>query len=227
MSFQKTKVDPVLGKKVEKHLKEKGINTPTNPEKLGRSNESKIQYIQECMEHAMAALGLDLTDDSLVDTPKRVAKMFVLEKFWGLDPENFPKCTTIENKMKYDEMVVERNVRIMSDCEHHLVTIDGLATIAYIPSEKVLGLSKMNRIAEYFSRRPQVQERLTQQIGEALKFILESDDVAVVIKARHYCVISRGVEDQNSETVTSYLSGAFRHNETTRSEFLAIANGMK
>lgn len=227
MSFQKTKTDPVLGNKVEQHLKKIGINTPTNSEMLNRSTEAKIQFIQECMTHAMTALGLDLKDDSLADTPKRVAKMFVLEKFWGLHPENFPKCTTIENKMKYDEMVVERNVRIMSDCEHHLVTIDGLATIAYIPKEKVLGLSKMNRVAEYFSRRPQVQERLTQQIGEALKYILETEDVAVVIKARHYCVISRGVEDQNSETVTSYLGGAFRDNATTRSEFLAIANGMK
>ena len=227
MSFQKAKTDAVLGNKVEQHLKKIGINTPTNSEMLNRPTEAKIQFIQECMSDAMTVLGLDLKDDSLADTPKRVAKMFVLEKFWGLHPENFPKCTTIENKMKYDEMVVERNVRIMSDCEHHLVTIDGLATIAYIPHGKVLGLSKMNRIAEYFSRRPQVQERLTQQIGEALKFILESDDVAVVIKARHYCVISRGVEDQNSETVTSYLSGAFRNNETTRSEFLAIANGMK
>lgn len=227
MSFQKTKTDPVLGAKVEKYLRNLGINTPTNLELLNRSSESKIQYIQECMTHVMSALGLDLNDDSLTDTPKRVAKMFVLEKFWGLNPENFPKCTTIENKMKYDEMVVERNVRIMSDCEHHLVTIDGLATIAYIPKEKVLGLSKMNRVAEYFSRRPQVQERLTQQIGEALKYILETEDVAVVIKARHYCVISRGVEDQNSETVTSYLGGAFRDNATTRSEFLAIANGMK
>lgn len=227
MSFQKTKTDPVLGKAVEKHLKSVGINTPTDPTFLNRTSEDKINFIRENVEGIMTMLGLDLKDDSLADTPKRVAKMFVLEKFWGLHPENFPKCTTIENKMQYDEMVVERNIKIMSDCEHHLVTIDGLATIAYIPKEKVLGLSKMNRIAEYFSRRPQVQERLTQQIGEALKFILETEDVAVVIKAKHYCVVSRGVEDQNSETVTSYLGGAFRNNATTRSEFLAIANGMK
>lgn len=225
MAFQKTKVDPVLGQAVENHLRSLGINTPTT-NNLQMSEQDKIAVIESLMRDVMSFLGLDLTDDSLADTPKRVAKMLVLEKFWGLKPENFPKCTTIENKMRYDEMVVERNIRVMSDCEHHLVQIDGLATVAYIPDKKVLGLSKMNRIVEYFSRRPQVQERLTQQIAETLKFILETDDVAVAIKARHYCVISRGVEDQNSETVTSYISGAFKNNPTVRAEFMAIANGM-
>lgn len=225
MSFNKTKVDPVLGQAVENHLRSLGIHTPTTS-KLLMPEQDKIAVIEPLMRDVMGFLGLDLTDDSLVDTPRRVAKMFVLEKFWGLKPENFPKCTTIENKMQYDEMVVERNIRVMSDCEHHLVQIDGLATVAYIPNKKVLGLSKMNRIVEYFSRRPQVQERLTQQVAETLKFILETDDVAVAIKARHYCVISRGVEDQNSETVTSYISGAFKSNPTARAEFMAIANGM-
>lgn len=225
MAFNKTKTDPSLGQAVENHLRSLGIHTPTTS-KLQMSEQDKIAVIEPLMKDVMIFLGLDLTDDSLVDTPKRVAKMFVLEKFWGLKPENFPKCTTIENKMHYDEMVVERNIRVMSDCEHHLVQIDGLATVAYIPNKKVLGLSKMNRIVEYFSRRPQVQERLTQQIAETLKFILETDDVAVAIKARHYCVISRGVEDQNSETVTSYISGAFKSNSTVRAEFMAIANGM-
>lgn len=225
MAFNKTKTDPNLGQAVENHLRSLGIHTPTT-NKLQMAEQDKIAVIEPLMRDVMVFLGLDLTDDSLVDTPKRVAKMFVLEKFWGLKPENFPKCTTIENKMRYDEMVVERNIRVMSDCEHHLVQIDGLATVAYIPDKKVLGLSKMNRIVEYFSRRPQVQERLTQQIAETLKFILETDDVAVAIKARHYCVISRGVEDQNSETVTSYISGAFKNNPTVRAEFMAIANGM-
>ena len=225
MAFNKTKTDPILGKLVEENLKTLGIHTPTT-EKLNISEQDKIAIIEPLMRDVMTFLGLDLKDDSLIDTPKRVAKMYVLEKFWGLKPENFPKVTTIENKMKYDEMVVERGIRVMSDCEHHLVQIDGLATVAYIPKNKVLGLSKMNRIVEYFSRRPQVQERLTQQIAETLKFILETDDIAVAVKARHYCVISRGVEDQNSETVTSYISGSFKSNPTVRAEFMAIANGM-
>lgn len=225
MSFQKTKVDPVLGWAVENHLRSLGIHTPTT-DMLQMPEQDKISIIEPLIRDVMGFLGLDLKDDSLAETPLRVAKMFVLEKFWGLKPENFPKCTTIENKMRYDEMVVERNIRVMSDCEHHLVQIDGLATVAYIPQKKVLGLSKMNRIVEYFSRRPQVQERLTQQIAETLKFILETDDVAVVIKAKHYCVISRGVEDQNAETVTSYISGAFKKNPTVRAEFMTIANGM-
>jgi len=225
MAFNKTKTDPILGKLVEENLKTLGIHTPTT-EKLNISEQDKIAIIEPLMRDVMTFLGLDLKDDSLIDTPKRVAKMYVLEKFWGLKPDNFPKVTTIENKMKYDEMVVERGIRVMSDCEHHLVQIDGLATLAYIPKNKVLGLSKMNRIVEYFSRRPQVQERLTQQIAETLKFILETDDIAVAVKARHYCVISRGVEDQNSETVTSYISGSFKSNPTVRAEFMAIANGM-
>jgi GTP cyclohydrolase I len=225
MAFNKTKTDPILGKLVEENLKTLGIHTPTT-EKLNISEQDKIAIIEPLMRDVMTFLGLDLKDDSLIDTPKRVAKMYVLEKFWGLKPDNFPKVTTIENKMKYDEMVVERGIRVMSDCEHHLVQIDGLATVAYIPKNKVLGLSKMNRIVEYFSRRPQVQERLTQQIAETLKFILETDDIAVAVKARHYCVISRGVEDQNSETVTSYISGSFKSNPTVRAELMAIANGM-
>jgi len=226
MAFNKTKTDTVLGKAVEANLVSLGIQTPTVANFLNMAEGDKIQIIEPLMRDIMMFLGLDLKDDSLIDTPKRVAKMYVLEKFWGLKPENFPKVTTIENKMKYDEMVVERGIRVMSDCEHHFVQIDGLATVAYIPGEKVLGLSKMNRIVEYFSRRPQVQERLTQQIAETLKFILDTQDVAVAIKARHYCVISRGVEDQNSETVTSYLSGAFKESPQVRSEFMTIANGM-
>lgn len=224
MSFQKTKVNPKLGWEVQKHLESLGLQTPITKEIEAPEGE-KIEAIQKHFEDIMRLLGLDLTDDSLEETPKRVAKMYVLEKFWGLKPENFPKCTTIENKMSYDEMVVENNIRVMSDCEHHFVQIDGRATVAYIPKNKVLGLSKLNRIVEYFSRRPQVQERLTQQIGETLKFILETDDVAVVITGKHYCVISRGVEDQGSETTTSYLSGKFKTDPICRKEFLALSRG--
>lgn len=222
MSFQKTKVNPRLGWEVQKHLESLGLHTPITKEIEAPEGE-KIEAIQGHFEQIMRLLGLDLTDDSLEETPKRVAKMYVLEKFWGLKPENFPKCTTIENKMGYDEMVVENNIKVMSDCEHHFVQIDGRATVAYIPKNKVLGLSKLNRIVEYFSRRPQVQERLTQQIGETLKYILETDDVAVVIAGKHYCVISRGVEDQGSETTTSYLSGKFKTDPICRSEFLSLS----
>ena len=172
----------------------------------------------------MSILGLDLTDDSLIETPKRVAKMYVNEIFWGLDFDAFPKCTTVENKMNYDEMVVERNVNVQSNCEHHFVIIDGLATVGYIPKDKVLGLSKINRIVEYFSKRPQIQERLTEQVYYALQYILGTDDIAVVIDAQHYCVKSRGVEDVGSSTVTSKLGGCFRTNPEVRTEFMSIVN---
>jgi GTP cyclohydrolase I len=150
--------------------------------------------------------------------------MYVNEIFWGLDYDAFPKCTTVDNKMKYDEMVVERNVNVQSNCEHHFVVIDGLATVAYIPKQKVLGLSKINRIVEYFSKRPQIQERLTEQIYHALSFILETDNVAVVIDAQHYCVKSRGVEDTGSSTVTSKLGGCFKSDPAVRAEFMNIVN---
>ena len=171
----------------------------------------------------MTTLGLDLTDDSLIDTPKRVAKMYVNEIFWGLDYEAFPKCTAVSNKMQYDEMVVERCINVQSNCEHHLVVIDGFATVGYIPSRKVLGLSKMNRIVEYFSKRPQIQERLTEQVWHALEYILETDNIAVVIDAQHFCVKSRGVEDVGSSTVTSKLGGMFRKDPTVRAEFMALS----
>jgi GTP cyclohydrolase I len=172
----------------------------------------------------MVTLGLDLTDDSLADTPKRVAKMFVNEIFWGLDYEAFPKCTTIQNKMGYNEMLIERNINVQSNCEHHFVVIDGLATVGYIPKDVVLGLSKINRVVEYFAKRPQVQERLTEQVFHALEYILDTDNIAVVIDAQHYCVKSRGVEDTGSTTITSKLGGAFKNDPTTRAEFMSIVN---
>ena len=221
MSYNKTKTDPELGQKIHEHLVKMGVETPTKDSALDR--KEKIEVIEAHFNGIMRALGLDLEDDSLMDTPKRVAKMYVNEIFWGLDYDAFPKCTTVANKMNYDEMVVERNVNVQSNCEHHFVIIDGLATVAYVPNEKVLGLSKINRIVEYFSKRPQIQERLTEQVFHALCYILETDNVAVMIDAQHYCVKSRGVEDTGSSTVTTKLGGGFKTDAAARAEFLSIA----
>lgn len=221
MSYNKTKTDPELGRKIHEHLIKMGVETPTTDDPLDR--KEKIDIIEAHFTGIMRALGLDLKDDSLIDTPKRVAKMYVNEIFWGLDYDAFPKCTTVDNKMKYNEMVVERNVNVQSNCEHHFVIIDGLATVAYVPKEKVLGLSKINRIVEYFAKRPQIQERLTEQVFHALCYILETDDVAVMIDAQHYCVKSRGVEDTGSSTVTCKLGGGFKTDPAARAEFLSIA----
>ena len=221
MSYNKTKTDPELGRKIHEYLVRVGVETPTTDDPLDR--KEKIDIIEAHFQGIMRALGLDLKDDSLVDTPKRVAKMYVNEIFWGLDYDAFPKCTTVDNKMQYDEMVVERNVIVMSNCEHHFVTIDGLATVAYVPNKKVLGLSKINRIVEYFAKRPQIQERLTEQVFHALCYILETEDVAVMIDAQHYCVKSRGVEDTGSSTVTCKLGGGFKSDPAARAEFLSIA----
>jgi GTP cyclohydrolase I len=222
MSYNKTKTDSELGRKVHAHLVKMGVETPTiDTSKLDRKD--KIDEIEKHFAAIMHVLGLDLTDDSLNETPKRVAKMYVNEIFWGLDYDAFPKCTTVNNKMNYNEMVVERNVNVQSNCEHHFVVIDGVATVAYVPNQKVLGLSKINRIVEYFSKRPQIQERLTEQIFHALCFILETDDVAVMIDAQHYCVKSRGVEDTGSSTVTVRLGGGFKTDPAARNEFLSIA----
>ena len=221
MSYNKTKTDPELGRQIHEHLVKMGVETPTKDNSLDR--KEKIEVIEAHFNGIMRALGLDLDDDSLMDTPKRVAKMYVNEIFWGLDYDAFPKCTTVANKMKYDEMVVERNVNVQSNCEHHFVIIDGLATVAYVPNEKVLGLSKINRIVEYFAKRPQIQERLTEQVFHALCYILETDNVAVMIDAQHYCVKSRGVEDTGSSTVTTKLGGGFKTDPAARAEFLSIA----
>lgn len=225
MSFNKQKTNPELGRLVHQHLVNCGVETPQVEVTLDR--KEKIDIIESHMTEIMKTLGLDLTDDSLVETPKRWAKMAVNEIFWGLDYDAFPKCTTVENKMNYDEMVVERNVNVQSNCEHHLVVIDGLATVGYIPGNKVLGLSKINRVVEYFSKRPQIQERLTEQIYHALQYILETDNIAVVIDAQHYCVKSRGVEDTGSSTVTSKLGGCFKSDPSVRSEFMNIVNSQK
>jgi GTP cyclohydrolase I len=222
MSYNKTKTDPELGQKVHEHLVKMGVETPTKKSPIS-DRKDKIAVIEPLFAEIMKTLGLDLTDDSLVDTPKRVAKMYVNEIFWGLDYEAFPKCTAVDNKMKYNEMVCERNINVQSNCEHHFVVIDGLATVAYVPNQKVLGLSKINRIVEYFSKRPQIQERLTEQIFHTLQYILETEDVAVMIDAKHYCVASRGVEDTGSSTVTSKLGGGFKTDPAARAEFYQLA----
>ena len=225
MSYNKTKTDPELGLRVHEHLVKSGVETPQTNNGLDRKD--KISIIEKHMAAIMDTLGLDLNDDSLMDTPKRWAKMAVNEIFWGLDYEAFPKSTAVYNKMKYDEMVVERNINVQSNCEHHLVVIDGVATVAYIPNERVLGLSKLNRIVEYFSKRPQIQERLTEQVYFALQYILDTDNIAVVVDAQHYCVKSRGVEDTGSYTITSKLGGGFKTDPALRAEFMAIVNNKR
>jgi len=214
------KNDPTLGLEIEALLK--GVDQQSPMTHTDLTGSQKIQKISMHFKEIMLTLGLDLSDDSLVDTPTRVAKMYVDELFKGLAPSNFPKCTTIDNKIDYDEMVLVRDITLLSSCEHHFVTIDGLANVAYIPKKKVLGLSKINRIVDYFSRRPQVQERLTHQIFHCLSHILETEDVAVVIDATHYCVKARGVQDASSHTLTSKLGGSFRSNPATRAELFSL-----
>lgn len=195
--------------------------TPTPVVENDLTPDQKIAKISTHFREILTTLGLDLTNDSLRESPERIARMYVNEVFKGLQSANFPKITAIENDMKYDQMLVVRDIAIVSTCEHHFVTIDGKATIAYIPHKKVLGLSKINRIADYFSRRPQVQERLTKQIADCLEAVLETDNVAVHLNAKHYCVISRGIEDHSSTTITTDLRGDFKNDPRTRSEFLA------
>ena len=196
------------------------MNTPLREDAFELSDDEKMDKIEFHFEKIMNLLGLDLTDDSLKGTPRRVAKMYVKEIFSGLDPQNMPKPTMFENRYQYNRMLVEKNISVFSTCEHHFLPIIGKVHIAYISNNQVIGLSKLNRIAQYYAKRPQVQERLTMQIANALKFILDTDDVAVYMDATHMCVHSRGVEDTNSSTVTSEYSGKFL-NEATRAEFLS------
>ncbi|MBA5764421.1 GTP cyclohydrolase I FolE [Vibrio sp. 404] len=205
-------------KLVKDALESRGLETPMV--RSGFSREEKKEKIQYHMREILTLLDLDLTDDSLEETPHRISKMYVDEIFSGLDYQNFPKITVIENKMNVSEMVRVKDITLTSTCEHHLVTIDGKAAVAYIPRGKIIGLSKINRIVRFFSQRPQVQERLTQQILVALQTLLESDDVAVTIDATHYCVKSRGVMDATSVTTTTALGGIFKSIPATRAEFL-------
>ena len=224
MAFNKNKTDPKLGKEISDYLTELGVETPSIAGlRNGTTEAEKIQYIAENVRSTMTYLGLDLNDDSLNDTPNRVAKMYVNEIFYGLSPDYFPKITVVENKFKYDEMLVEKNIKVMSFCEHHFASIVGHATVGYIPNGKVVGLSKLNRVVDYFARRPQVQERLTVQIYHTFVKILGTEHVAVLIDAEHFCVKSRGIEDLGSSTVTSKLGGAFKDDPATRNEFMALA----
>ena len=199
------------------------IETPMRDDAFLLSDDEKIAQIEEKFRDIMNIMGLDLTDDSLQGTPHRVAKMYIKEIFSGLNPANKPAVKLFENKYQYKEMLVERNITFYSNCEHHFVPIIGKAHVAYISNGKVIGLSKLNRIVQFFAKRPQVQERLTIQIAEELKRMIGTEDVAVLMDAVHLCVSSRGVQDFNSATVTSSYSGAF-NNEATRNEFLKYVN---
>lgn len=198
--------------------------TPTPLRDNGLTADQKIEKITLHMTQILETLGLDLSNDSLQDTPKRVAKMYVNEIFTGLQNQNFPKITLIDNEMNYDQMVVVRDIHVLSMCEHHLMPIHGKATVAYIPHKKVVGLSKINRVVQFFARRPQVQERLTKQVADCLQALLQTEHIAVHIDAKHYCVIARGVEDTSSSTMTSDLRGHFRTVVQTRAEFLSATN---
>ena len=200
------------------------FDTPLRPDAFDRDDDLKVELISKHFKEIMHILGLDLEDDSLKGTPMRVAKMYVKEIFSGLNPENAPEIKLFENKYKYNEMLVERNIPFVSNCEHHFVPIVGKAHCAYISNGKVVGLSKINRIVEYYAKRPQVQERMTMQVANHLKEALGTDDVAVLIEAQHMCVSMRGVEHDGVETITSAYSGRFLE-EARRTEFLRLIQG--
>lgn len=212
-----------LGFEVAEHLRKLGIETPIlglRTKTDGKGPQYRANRVCNAVSEILTALKMDLKDDSLKDTPKRVSKMFLEEIFYGLDYGNFPKITTVENKMKYDEMIVCKST-VHSCCEHHLVPFIGTAYVGYLAETKIIGLSKINRIVDFFSRRPQIQERLTEQVSATLKFVLQTNNVAVVIKAEHMCVKLRGVKDANSHTTTSKMSGKFRTVPELRAEFFA------
>lgn len=202
------------------------LETPLRADAFELSAEEKVKKIEADFRNIMETLGLDLTDDSLKGTPKRVAKMFVKEIFGGLLPERKPGMSTFENKYNYNQMLVEKDIVVYSTCEHHFLPIVGRAHVGYISKGKVIGLSKMNRIVEYYAKRPQVQERLTMQIVKAMQEALGTDDVACIIDAKHLCVNSRGIKDIESSTVTAEYGGAFKDNEQLRKEFISYI-GMK
>lgn len=195
------------------------VDTPLRPDAFDLTDEEKKARIEPLFREIMETLGLDLSDDSLAGTPERVAKMYVQEIFKGLNPANHPNCKTFDNTYSYGEMLVEKDINLNSTCEHHFLPITGRAHVAYRSAGRVIGLSKINRLVDHYAKRPQVQERLTRQIAEALKDILDTEDVAVVIEAKHLCVSSRGIEDEQSSTVTADYHGCFL-NEAARGEFL-------
>lgn len=209
-----------LAAQVHKNLLKLGIETPGVTKQL-HLKEAQQTIIRANMRDVMECLGLDMSDDSLSGTPGRVAKMYTQEIFYGLDYANFPAMTFVTNKMRYDELL-HHTCTVKSMCEHHLVPFMGTATIGYIPNTKIVGLSKLNRIVDFFSRRPQVQERLTEQVSATLRQLLGTEDVAVIIKCHHYCIRLRGVQDQQSETTTSKVTGRFKSNSALRGEFLML-----
>lgn len=200
----------------DEHQGSSAIDTPMKEGAFDLSDQEKIEKIKEYFGKIMDTLGLDLTDDSLKGTPYRVAKMYVKEMFHGLDPSKKPNAKTFDNKYQYGDMLVEKNIKLYSACEHHFLPIIGKAHVAYISTGRVIGLSKINRIVQYYARRPQVQERLTLQIAKEIKQALQTDDVAVYIESKHLCVSSRGVEDDSSTTITTQFTGKFRESEVQR-----------
>lgn len=210
------KTDKELGQEVCDLLVEKKVETPLS--RQGAAPRAP-DIIENCFIDILLALGLDVADDSLHNTPKRIAHMYTEQIFKGLNYDNFPQCTVVENKMNYDEMLIVSGIKVSSVCEHHFVAIDGTAKIAYVPNEKLLGLSKFNRVVDFFSRRPQIQERLTEQIYHTLCLLLDTENIAIEILATHHCVKSRGVQDANSYTTTRKLGGVFKHG-IVRNEFL-------
>ena len=216
------KIEKIIRESIDKfdddHLSA-SLTTPIRDDAFDMSDQEKISLIRDNVEKILHTIGMDLNDDSIKGTPDRVAKMFVNEIFSGLNPKNKPKSLTFENKYKYGEILIEKNITLYSTCEHHLLPIYGKAHVGYISNGNVVGLSKMNRIVDYFSRRPQVQERLTLQIVEELQKVLNTKDVACVIDAKHMCVNSRGINDISSSTITSEFGGKFKNKQTKR-EFL-------
>jgi GTP cyclohydrolase I len=217
----KTALSNLLIEEMGDQHKASSVETPMRADAFEKSDEEKIAAIEPHFRAIMETLGLDLSDDSLRGTPLRVAKMYVQELFQGLNPANMPSMTLFDNKFQYNEMLVEKNINFYTNCEHHFVPFFGKAHVAYISSGKVIGLSKLNRLVEYFSKRPQVQERLTMQVGKALQTVLQTQDVAVVMDAKHLCVSSRGVKDDSSNTITTFYGGKFQE-EKTKMEFLKL-----
>jgi GTP cyclohydrolase I len=215
------KTDKKLGYAVKRYLIKKGVETPIVEVNLGR--EEKIDLIRANMRTIIEVLGLDTTDDSIKDTAARVGKMYVDELCAGMDYERFPAVTRFDNKMGYNQMVLQKDITFHSMCEHHFVNFHGLAQVGYIPNGKVVGLSKLNRIVNFFARRPQVQERLNEQVFYALEYILGTSDIAVLMQAEHLCVKSRGIHDQNSGMTTSKLGGGFYDISKLRNEFMVLA----
>jgi GTP cyclohydrolase I len=216
---EKLAIDNLLIEEMGDQHKASSVETPMRADAFDKSDDEKIAAIEPHFKAIMEILGMDLRDDSLRGTPLRVAKMYVKELFQGLNPANMPSMTLFENKFQYNEMLVEKNINFYTNCEHHFVPFFGKAHVAYISSGKVIGLSKLNRLVEYFSKRPQVQERLTMQVGKALQTVLQTQDVAIMMDAKHLCVSSRGVKDDSSNTITTFFGGKFQE-ENTKMEFL-------